>query len=205
MQTPQGILKDLTLGVPGLFNVENAVAAIAVALLLGVDKKSLRQSLRSFSGIDRRFNVLINNGSKVYIDDYAHHPKEIEAVLFSVREMFPGKKLLGVFQPHLYSRTRDFAVEFGKSLSNLDELILLPIYPAREKPITGVDPKIIAKHVDNIKCSICEKPDLLVELNKRDFDVLITMGAGDIDSLVNAICEQLQNAHDKAKLTHPPE
>ena len=191
LQTPNGVLRNLILGIPGLFNVENAVVAIAVALILGVDEKSLRQSLKAFSGIHRRFNILVNNGSKIYIDDYAHHPKEVEAVLFSVRKMFPDKKLLGVFQPHLFSRTRDFAVEFGKSLSNLDELILLPIYPAREKPITGIDSMIIARQVENIKCSICEKTDLLDELNKTDFDVLITMGAGDIDSLVDTICEHL--------------
>lgn len=191
LQTPQGILRDLTLGMPGLINVENAVAAIAVALILGVNEKSLRKSLADFSGIDRRFNIMVNTGSTVYIDDYAHHPKEIEVVLLSVRKMFTDKKILGIFQPHLYSRTRDFAVEFGKSLSNLDELILLPIYPAREQPIKGVDSMIIANEVKNITCNICEKAKLLDELKKRDFDVLITMGAGDIDSLVNTICEHL--------------
>ncbi|RLD62232.1 MAG: UDP-N-acetylmuramate--L-alanine ligase [Bacteroidetes bacterium] len=192
LQTPDGILKNLTLGIPGLFNVENAVAAIAVALILGVDEKSLRQSLKLFSGIDRRFNILVNNGAKVYIDDYAHHPKEIEAALHSIRKMFPGKKILGVFQPHLYSRTRDFATEFGKSLGNLDELVLLPIYPAREKPVKGVDSTIIAEKVKNTITTICEKEDLVDVLKRKDFDVLITMGAGDIDRLVESIVELIK-------------
>ncbi|NOX45563.1 MAG: UDP-N-acetylmuramate--L-alanine ligase [Chlorobi bacterium] len=193
LQTPQGLLKGFTLGIPGLFNVENAVAALSVALMLGIDEDNLRQSLARFSGTNRRFDILVNDGTKVYIDDYAHHPKEIEAVLHSVREMFPRKKLLGVFQPHLYSRTRDFAKEFGKSLSTLDELILLPIYPAREKPISGVDSELIAKQVENISVNICEKNELIAELKKKDFDVLITMGAGDIDRLVEPIVGLLKD------------
>ncbi len=192
LQTPNRLIKDLTLGIPGLFNVENAVAAFAAALILGVDEDNLRRSLAKFSGINRRFDILVNNGVKTYIDDYAHHPKEIEAVLDSVRKMFPRKKLLGVFQPHLYSRTRDFASEFGKSLSNLDELILLPVYPAREKPIKDVDSGLIAKHLENTVVNIYEKNELINELKKKDFDVLITMGAGDIDRLVEPIIEQLK-------------
>ncbi len=192
LQTPNGLIKDLTLGIPGLFNVENAVAAIAVALILGLDEDNIRRSLAKFSGINRRFDILVNTTTKVYIDDYAHHPKEIETVLHSVRKMFPGKKLLGIFQPHLYSRTRDFATEFGKSLSNLDELILLPIYPAREKPIKDVNSELIVKHLENTVVNIYEKNELINELKKKDFDVLITMGAGDIDQLVEPIIEQLK-------------
>ncbi len=193
LQTPLGLLKDFTLGIPGLFNVENAVAALSVSLELGVGEDSLRRSLANFSGINRRFDILVNNGTKVYVDDYAHHPKEIEAVLHSVRGMFPGKKLLGVFQPHLYSRTRDFAMEFGISLSALDELILLPIYPAREKPVAGVDSEMIAKQLENTSVSICEKDELINELKKKKFDVLITMGAGDIDRLVESIIELMED------------
>jgi UDP-N-acetylmuramate--alanine ligase len=193
LQTPQGLIKDFTLGIPGLFNVENAVAALSVALILGIDEENLRQSLAKFSGINRRFDILVNDGTKVYIDDYAHHPKEIEAVLHSVGKMFPAKKILGIFQPHLYSRTRDFAKEFGKSLSTLDELILLPIYPAREKPISGVNSEMIVNLVEKTSVSVCEKNELINELKKKDFDVLITMGAGDIDRLVESIVGLLKD------------
>ena len=192
LQTPQGLIKGFTLGIPGLFNVENAVAALSVALTLGVDEDNLRRSLAKFSGIHRRFNILINDGHTVYIDDYAHHPKEIEAVLHSVRKMFPAKKILGIFQPHLYSRTKDFAKEFGKSLSTLDELILLPIYPAREKPISGVGSEMIAEQLENSRVGICEKNELIDKLKTKEFDVLITMGAGDIDRLVEPIIKQLK-------------
>ncbi len=137
------MLKDLSLEHPGLVNVENAVAAAAVSLLLGIDHQQVRIALEDFSGIQRRFDFHIKTDQLVYIDDYAHHPKEIEATLLSVRDLFPDKKITGIFQPHLYTRTRDFAEGFAESLSLLDRLILLDIYPARELPIKGVTAEMI--------------------------------------------------------------
>ncbi len=188
LKTPDGILKDFTLGIPGLINVENAVAALALGLMNGVEPDEMKESLLRFKGISRRFDVIINTPRLVYIDDYAHHPEEIRATLKGVRKAYHDRKITGVFQPHLFSRTRDFAREFAAVLDEgLDRIILLPVYPAREEPIQGVSSEIIAAYLDPEKYIIAGKEDLLQQINKIQPDVLITMGAGDIDRLVPEI------------------
>jgi UDP-N-acetylmuramate--alanine ligase len=182
-----GTIKGLRMGIPGLLNVENAVAAIALALLNGVKPTEIEKALPLFQGIARRFEVHVNHSQLVYIDDYAHHPEEIRATLASIQAIYPGKAVTGVFQPHLYSRTRDFAREFAEVLSELDELVLLPVYPARELPIPGVDSKLIASLVKNTPVHVVEKENLLNQLQELKPEVLVTMGAGDIDRLVPII------------------
>lgn len=189
--TPVGRIHNLILGMPGLINVENAIAASAISLLAGVKGEEIRKSLKIFSGIQRRFDYQINSPGLVFIDDYAHHPEEITRFLHSVRKLYPNKKILGIFQPHLYSRTRDFATEFAYSLELLDEIILLPIYPAREKPIVGVESEIILDQIISKRKSIVTKENLLAEIGERSFDILLTIGAGDIDKLVEPIKKQL--------------
>lgn len=185
--TPNGLISDLTMGIPGLLNVENAVAASALALLNGVSPDEIRIALPLFSGISRRFDVHINTPGLVYIDDYAHHPEEIKATLRSVRALYPNYKITGIFQPHLYSRTRDFVEGFGESLSELDELLLMDIYPARELPIEGVTSEIILKKVKNIPARICSRNELTELLVFNPPQVVISMGAGDIDREVEKI------------------
>ena len=197
--TPKGKVNDLSLGMPGLINVENAVAASAIALLAGAKDDEIRTSLRTFSGIHRRFDYQINRTDLVFIDDYAHHPEEITRFVHSVRGLYPGKKILGVFQPHLYSRTRDFASEFAKSLDLLDEIILLPIYPAREKPIDGVKSEIILDQIFSKRKSIVANENLLAEIDQRSFDILLTIGAGDIDKLVEPIKKHLIHKNPAAR------
>ncbi|GAO30991.1 UDP-N-acetylmuramate--L-alanine ligase [Geofilum rubicundum] len=155
--TPQGLIENLTLGVPGLLNIENAVGAMALALLNGVTVEEIRAALPSFEGIARRFDIHVHSPEMVYIDDYAHHPEEIHATLESVRAMYPNHKVTGIFQPHLYSRTRDFAEAFAASLSRLDALILLDIYPAREFPIPGVDAQMIGEQIKDIPVAMPPK------------------------------------------------
>jgi UDP-N-acetylmuramate--alanine ligase len=180
-------IENLKLGVPGLLNVENAVAAIAMALLAGVKDDEIFNSLSKFKGIQRRFDIHINTDKIIYIDDYAHHPEELKAAISSAKQLFNGKKITGVFQPHLYSRTKDFAVEFAQSLDLLDEVILLDIYPAREEPIPGVTSEIIFKNIKNKQKTLCSKGDLLNILSSKNPRVLMTMGAGDIDEFVEPI------------------
>jgi UDP-N-acetylmuramate--alanine ligase len=188
---PDILLKDLSLEHPGLVNVENAVAATAMAVLLHIDHQQIRSALETFSGIKRRFDYHIKTDKIVYIDDYAHHPREIEATLKSVCELYPGKKITGVFQPHLYTRTRDFAAGFAESLSLLDRLILLDIYPARELPIEGVTSEIIFSKVLLTDKVMCSKSQLLEILRHTNIEILITLGAGDIDSFVEPIKQLL--------------
>ncbi len=185
--TPNGIIKDVELQYPGLTNVENAVAAAAVAWTAGIDLPSIAKSLSDFAGVQRRFDIQYESPEYTYIDDYAHHPRELDAFIGSVRKLYPGKKITGIFQPHLYSRTRDFAVEFGQSLSLLDELILLDIYPAREKPIAGINSKIIYDEVKLDRKQLCRKSELLEILRWKPLEILLTMGAGDIDRLVKPL------------------
>jgi UDP-N-acetylmuramate--alanine ligase len=187
IHTPVGTIPSVSLNHPGLVNIENAIAATAVAHQLGCDEKVIRESLATFSGSQRRFDYVVKEDNFVFIDDYAHHPREIEATVNSVRALYPGKRITGVFQPHLYSRTKDFAAEFGRSLSLLDELILLEIYPAREEPIEGVTAETILRHVSIADKRICSKKDLVDLLKQKIPEVLITMGAGDIDRLVEPI------------------
>jgi UDP-N-acetylmuramate--alanine ligase len=192
--TPTERISDIKLGVPVKINVENSVGAMALAWLNGVTSDELRTGLSSFSGIYRRFNVIYKSEKMIYIDDYAHHPGELQAGISSIREMYPDKKITGVFQPHLYTRTRDFADEFAQVLSTLDELILLDIYPARELPIEGVNSEMIIEKVTIHDKQVCKKTNLVDLLSQmKDMEVLVTFGAGDIDTLVSPIKNMLKN------------
>jgi UDP-N-acetylmuramate--alanine ligase len=196
IHTPEFVLDACTLGMPGLVNVENAVAAVAAATVSDVsqkDSEKLRAALASFAGVARRFDVRLNTPRRVLIDDYAHHPAELRAAILSVRRMFPGRKITGIFQPHLYTRTRDFADGFAESLALLDALILLDIYPARELPIEGVSSKMILDRTDMSSKTLCTKDGLLDLIRNTDTDVLITLGAGDIDRLVEPLNAMLQS------------
>jgi UDP-N-acetylmuramate--alanine ligase len=195
--TPNGIIKNLTLGVLGKYNVENAIAASAAALQWGIEHTDLAKGLESFKGISRRFDLQHLGNKYVYIDDYAHHPEEIKAAIGSVKEMFPSRKITGIFQPHLYSRTKDFANEFAESLSLLDSLVLLDIYPAREEPIEGVTSEIILNKVTCEKKILCSLKNAMEIIDKQDIDVLLTMGAGNIDKLVNSITAMLKHKEEK--------
>jgi UDP-N-acetylmuramate--alanine ligase len=189
--TPHATFLNVTLGLPGLHNVENSIAAVAVAVELGVTEKYIREALASFKGVRRRFDYHIKTNELVFIDDYAHHPAELKAAISSVKELYPHKKITGVFQPHLYSRTRDFADDFATSLDLLDECILLDIYPARELPIAGVDSNLLLSKMQSTKKSTCSKTELINEIANRDIEVLITMGAGDIDTLLVPLKDEL--------------
>lgn len=187
LQTPEMIISGLKTGFPGLVNVENAIAVAALGFIMGTGEKVIRKTLDSFRGVKRRFDIHINREELVYIDDYGHHPKELESFIRSVRALYPHRKITGIFQPHLFTRTRDFADDFAESLSELDELILLDIYPARELPIPGVTSDIIFNKVTLKNKKLCNKNDLMNELRKMKPDVLLTMGAGDIDMFVEPI------------------
>ena len=184
---PDVALTNLVWNMPGRHNVENATAAICVSLRLGLTEQQIRKGLSSFSGIKRRFEFLVREDNRVMIDDYAHHPAEIRAAVAAARELYPGKSITGVFQPHLYSRTRDFAREFGEALGALDQVFLLPVYPAREQPLPGVNSELIASHVKGAKCHVLGKQDLLKEIGTTRPEVLLTLGAGDIDRLLEPI------------------
>ena len=190
--TPTDRINDVRLNVPIRINVENSVAAMALAWLNGVTSDEIRTGISSFSGIFRRFNIICKTDKIVYMDDYAHHPSELKASISSIRSLYAGRKITGIFQPHLYTRTRDFATDFAEALSQLDELILLDIYPARELPIEGVDSELILSQVTIQNKILCSKDKLLPILKERDLDVLVTFGAGDIDKLVPLIKEQLK-------------
>lgn len=186
------VLRGLTLGMPGRHNVENAIAASTMALRMGITPELLRQGLASFRGVARRFETRISNPQVALIDDYAHHPKELEACIGSVRELYPGRRVLGIFQPHLFSRTRDLAPDFAKSLAGLDELILLPIYPAREEPIAGITSEWLLEQVPMDKKSCVPNTALVQAIASQTVDVVVTLGAGDIDRLVPPL-ERLLN------------
>ena len=189
---PGGVIGDCVMGVPGWINAENAIAASACALLGGVSPEKVKAALAAFSGVERRMDVHLNTPEVTYIDDYAHHPKELSSTIASIRNIFPHRKICGIFQPHLYTRTRDFALEFAQSLSMLDELILLDIYPARELPIEGVTSKIIFDDVTIENKIMLQKENVLEHLeNRKDIDILVTFGAGDIDRLIVPIREML--------------
>jgi UDP-N-acetylmuramate--alanine ligase len=193
IKTPDSLIKDVTLTYPGITNVENAVAAASLAYIAGADPLTISRSLTEFEGVERRFDIQVDNGRCIYIDDYAHHPRELDAIIGSVKKLYPGKRITGIFQPHLYTRTRDFADEFAVSLSALDELILLDIYPAREKPIPGTDSSIIFNKVNCANKILVKKQELLNELEGRSLEILITMGAGDIDRYVPQIKKLLED------------
>jgi len=177
-------ITQISLGVPGMHNIENAVAACVVALKTGIKPEIIKEALKCYKGVNRRFDYRIKTTEMVYIDDYAHHPKELNALIEAVKNLYPGKKITGVFQPHLYSRTRDFADDFTLSLSQLDELILLDIYPARELPIEGVTSEMLLEKIDMKDKKRMSREELLSYIAGHDFEVLLTIGAGDIDQLV---------------------
>jgi len=184
-------IEKIQLGVPGFHNMENAIAASLVALKLGINENVLRESLLSFRGVKRRFEFIIKKDNLVFIDDYAHHPAEIEAFLTSLKEMYKGRKITVVFQPHLFTRTRDFAEGFITSLSLADEVLLMDIYPAREEPIAGVTSDMLFNDITSPVKIRCGKNDVLQKLGSMDIEVLATVGAGDIDTLVKPIKELL--------------
>ncbi len=191
-------IKKIKLGVPGFHNMENAIAATIVAKHLGVDDASIKKALASFAGVKRRFEFVIKNDDLIFIDDYAHHPTEITAFLSSLRAMYPGKKITAVFQPHLYSRTRDFADGFSKSLSAADEVLLMDIYPAREEPIPGVSSDMLFDKIEsNVKIR-CTKNNVVEKLEDLDIEVIATIGAGDIDTCVQPIKQLLLNRNKRA-------
>ncbi|MES2680677.1 MAG: UDP-N-acetylmuramate--L-alanine ligase [Bacteroidota bacterium] len=182
--SPVEPINNVSLGISGLHNVENSIAAVAIAQQLGIAGSVIKEGLRSFSGVKRRFDYRIRTPELTYIDDYAHHPEELGATIRSIRKLYPGKKLTGIFQPHLYSRTRDFAGDFASSLDLLDECILLEIYPAREKPIEGITSQWLLDKLKIKNKKVLTKEEVLQEVKANRPQILITMGAGDIDSLV---------------------
>ena len=191
IHSPNQITSNIKVGLPGIHNVENAIGAFAIAEKIGIDSAKIKAALENYKGVYRRFETHIKTKNIVYIDDYAHHPSELEMSIQSAKELYPGKKITGIFQPHLYTRTRDFVEGFAESLSLLDELILLDIYPARELPIEGVTSEIILDRVTIKEKSIVSKEELLESLSHKNIEVLLTLGAGDVDVFVKPIKEQL--------------
>lgn len=193
LKYPDGVIKDCRVGVPGWVNVENAVAASAIALVYGIDPEAIRHAIGTFLGVKRRFDIHVNRPGCAYIDDYAHHPNEISTAISSMRDIFPGRRLTAIFQPHLYTRTRDFADEFAKALSAVDKLILLDIYPAREEPIPGVSSRLIFDKVTAPEKVLLKKEMLMKYLEDEKIDTLITFGAGNIDRFIPQITEMLSS------------
>ena len=195
--TPDGVIADCTLGVPGWVNIENSVAAVASVWCaarhegVALDAERLREGLASFAGVKRRFEFYVNTPKQVYMDDYAHHPRELAATLLSLRRMFPGRRITALFQPHLYTRTRDLCDGFAEALSHADEVVLLPIYPAREEPIEGVTSEIIAERV-TVPCRIVPREALADVVAAMPTDVVVSFGAGNIDACCGAIAEKLK-------------
>lgn len=189
---PGGVIEDCVLGIPGWVNIENATGAAATALTYGIAPEKIKAALASFAGVKRRFDIQVKEQGKVYIDDYAHHPEEISAALSSIRKSYPSMKLTAVFQPHLYTRTRDFAPEFAQALSKADKLILLDIYPAREEPVPGVTSEIIFKDVTCPEKVLLRRSELMDYLAQEPVELLATLGAGDIDRFVPEIAQMLK-------------
>ncbi|RYD78121.1 MAG: UDP-N-acetylmuramate--L-alanine ligase [Sphingobacteriales bacterium] len=180
-------LPNLAMAVPGMHNIENALAAMAATREFINSTDSFYEALKTFKGVKRRFEVIYKSDDKVFIDDYAHHPTEIKVTVETVKNLYPNKKVLGIFQPHLFSRTKDFATEFAQSLNLLDEILLLPIYPAREKPMIGVTSRLILDDIKNPNKRIVDKEELIQYLMHTNADVILTIGAGDIDKLITPI------------------
>ena len=190
--SPLGNISDVQLGVPVAINIENGIAAMALAQLSGVSNEDIKTGMASFRGVDRRFDFKIKTDKVVYLSDYAHHPEEIKQSILSMRALYEGKRLTGIFQPHLYTRTRDFYQEFAESLSLLDEVILTDIYPARELPIEGVSSQLIYDNLrPDIDKTLCKKEEVIDILKKKEIEVLMTLGAGDIENYAPQICEIL--------------
>lgn len=189
---PGGVIENVKCGTPGWVNVENGIAAAAICLTYGINPEKIRKALGSFQGVKRRLDIHLNTEKLSYIDDYAHHPKELSTAISSMRDIFPGRKLTAVFQPHLFTRTRDFADGFAEALSKVDKLILLDIYPAREEPIPGVTSEIIFDKVTAPEKVLLKKEELMDYLAKEPLDVLVTFGAGNIDRFIGPITELLR-------------
>jgi UDP-N-acetylmuramate--alanine ligase len=187
-------IKGLNLGMAGKHNVENAVAAIGVALSLGIHPKSIKKAVASFKGVKRRFEKVVSTAEHIYIDDYAHHPEELKACFDAVRQLHPNKKMTVIFQPHLFSRTKDFADAFASVLSTADELILLDIYPARELPIEGVTSQFLRNKMTLENITLCGKESVLALIKSKNPELLLTVGAGDIDTLVEPLKNLLSHA-----------
>lgn len=194
VKTPSQYIKDFLFNLPGRHNLSNALIALAMAIELGCAPYSLASALASYKGVKRRFTYQIKTEELVFIDDYAHHPEEINAVHQAVREMYPNKEVLVVFQPHLFTRTRDFVNEFAESLSKFDSILLLEIYPARELPIDGVNSNWLLNKIENPNKALINKENIVPEIKKSNAQVIITLGAGDIGVEVNNIKEQLSVA-----------
>ncbi|HOW08220.1 MAG TPA: UDP-N-acetylmuramate--L-alanine ligase [Bacteroidales bacterium] len=192
MKTPAGIMTDLYFPFPGIVNIENLTAAIAVALNCGVEEDEIRKAIVLFRGVRRRFDIRVNLPGITYIDDYAHHPEEIKALITSVREYFGERRITGIFQPHLFTRTRDHASGFAEILDRLDETILLPVYPAREKPIPGVSSQMILDRMKSPRKKLMSMEEIPEKLDIGNMDVLVTIGAGDIDRLTGPIEEKIK-------------
>ena len=188
---PGGVLRDIRVGAPGWVNAENSIAAAAIALTFGLDPEAVKHAIGTFQGVKRRLEVHVNTPKVSYVDDYAHHPAELASAISSLRDIFPGRKITAIFQPHLYTRTRDFAPDFAKALSAVDKLILLPIYPAREEPIPGVTSDIILSAATTPEKVLIPKEELMDYLEKEPVDVLVTFGAGNIDRFVEPITQLL--------------
>jgi UDP-N-acetylmuramate--alanine ligase len=180
-------IKDLHLMLPGQHNVENAVAAVGVSLKLGIDPQKVKEAVAAFKGVKRRFEYVVNEADHIYIDDYAHHPEELKACFGAVRQLYPNEKLTVIFQPHLFTRTRDFADEFAKILSTADDLMLLEIYPARELPITGINSAFLLEKITSTQKGIYTKDAVLDKVKKEQPALLLTVGAGDIDTLIQPL------------------
>jgi len=187
--TPDSVIPEIKLSIPGLLNVENSLAAVAVAHQLGVAPEAIIRALYDYEGVERRFDVQVQNDKHIYIDDYAHHPEEIKAFLSSLKTLFPNKKITGIFQPHLFTRTRDFADGFARSLEILDELILMEIYPAREEAIPGINSRMLLEKVELKEKVLVSGEQILRVVRERNPEVLVTMGAGDINQFVAPLRE----------------
>lgn len=182
--SPFGRISDLSSSIPGRLNLENSIAAIGLAIVAGAGDFEIRKALIHYRGVRRRFDIRFNSAGVTYIDDYAHHPAELEYFIESVKEFYGNRKITIIFQPHLYSRTRDHAVAFAETLGKADNVVLLPVYPARELPIEGVTSEIIAEKINGASCILMDKEDIPAYLRQADIDILLTVGAGDIDTLV---------------------
>lgn len=192
VKSPIEAITGAAIGLPGLHNVENSIAATAAAQQLGIKAETINAALRSFQGVKRRFDYRIKTPDVVYIDDYAHHPEELRAAITAARQLYPGKKITGVFQPHLFSRTSDFADGFAESLDLLDECILLEIYPAREQPIPGVTSQMLLDKMKIASKAVVKKEGVVEHLSRGPLQVLMTLGAGDIDGLIVPIENMLK-------------
>lgn len=187
VDTEIGKIESLEIQVPGIHNIENTLAAVAIAMEVGLSFAEIKSGITTFKGVSRRMDFRIINKTLIFIDDYAHHPEEIKATISAVKQLYPDKRITGIFQPHLFSRTRDFSDEFANELSKLDEIILMEIYPAREKPIVGISSRIIKDKINNKTVRIFNEKEILEQLSSNKPEVLLTMGAGDIGLLANKI------------------